>query len=55
MITRIRSAIAERPRNFACTLPLRGSQDRHRLGWAVTLAGVAMMLAGGVAGLLSSL
>jgi hypothetical protein len=55
MISRIRSATTGRPRDIAWTLPLHGSQERRRLGWAVTLAGVAMMLAGGAAGLLGGL
>jgi hypothetical protein len=55
MISRIRSATTGRPRDIAWTLHLHGSQERRRLGWAVTLAGVAMMLAGGAAGLLGGL
>ncbi len=56
MIRRIRFASAELPRNIAWTLPPRGTQERRRLGWAVMLAGVAMMLAGGVVtGLLGGL
>jgi hypothetical protein len=51
MISRIRSASAEQPRSIVWTFPLPGSQERRRLGWAVTLAGVAMMLAGAAAGL----
>jgi hypothetical protein len=55
MMSRIRSASAEQPRSIAWSLPLPGSQERRRLGLAVTLAGVAMMLAGAAAGLLGGL
>jgi hypothetical protein len=55
MMSRIRPASAEQPRSIAWSLPLPGSQERRRLGLAVTLAGIAMMLAGAAAGLLGGL
>jgi hypothetical protein len=51
MSSEIRTA-AERPRDVAWSLAPRGSHERRRLGWAVTLVGVAMMLAGGALGFL---
>jgi hypothetical protein len=43
-------AAAKRPRDAVRPLARRGSQERRRLGWAVTLLGLAMMLLGGAAG-----
>ena len=55
MSSEIRTAAAKRPRDLAWTLAPRGSWERRRLGWTVTLLGVALMLAGGAAGLLGGL
>jgi hypothetical protein len=52
---RMTRVLAERRRNMAGSLIPRGPQDRRRLGWAVTILGVAMMVAGGTAGLLAGL
>jgi hypothetical protein len=55
MSSETRAAAAKRPRDDGWSWAPRGSQERHRLGWTVTLLGVALMLAGGAAGLLGGL
>jgi hypothetical protein len=55
MISRIRPTSEERPRRIAWTLPLPGSRELRRLGWAVMLTGLATMIAGGAVGTLGGL
>jgi hypothetical protein len=54
-MNRMTQALAERRKTMAWSLTSRGLEDRRRLGWAVTILGVAMMIAGGTAGFLGGL
>jgi hypothetical protein len=47
--------LAERRKTTAWSLTSRGWEDRRRLGWTVTILGVAMMIAGGTAAFLGGL
>jgi hypothetical protein len=54
-MNRMTQVLAERRKTMAWSSTFRGAQDRRRLGWAVTILGVAMMIAGGTAGFLGGL